>query len=440
MVWTKETGPLPSRASEASGILTIPDVRPEHSGVYICTGSDLQSVAQDHATLIVETSDHPAVPRVRIEPYYQEVNVGDEVQFRCTAEGYPPPELRWTGGRNNILNPSATFLNGVFRIPSTRKSDESEYVCHASNSAGTDSLRTVLFVKGEERTDIGSKPHVTISPVNYEAKRGETVRFDCKVTGSPIPDLQWSYSGGDLPVESRQVGGLLILTRVTESEQGTYICTARNIHGTTQSQARLTIESGRAIPTAKIEPERQTIVQGQSGQLKCITSGNPVPTISWQKIGSDLVPLRHKTSGESLLIENAVIEDRGLYVCRADNREGSAQSSAIIEIERREIPAIEIYPESSQVVVRGGRYFSIYQLLLTQPLTNRSIHFSALFQCRVTTGVPLPTIEWRRSDGSLFTQSTELLDGVIRFNRVTGDEEGLYICTVWLTLIPTFIK
>ncbi|CAG2107533.1 unnamed protein product, partial [Medioppia subpectinata] len=74
----------------------------------------------------------------------------------------------------------------------------------------------------------------------------------------------------------------------------------------------------------------------------------------------------------------------------------------------REIPAIQIYPESSQTVVRGG---------------------SALFQCRVTSGVPTPTVEWRRSDGSLFTPSTELLDGVLRFNRVTGDEDGAYICT-----------
>ncbi len=55
---------------------------------------------------------------------------------------------------------------------------------------------------------------------------------------------------------------------------------------------------------------------------------------------------------------------------------------------------------------------------------------SALFQCRVTAGVPSPSIEWRRSDGSLFTTSTELMDGVIRFNRVTGDEDGTYICTV----------
>ena len=109
------------------------------------------------------------------------------------------------------------------------------------------------------------------------------------------------------------------------------------------------------MPTAKIEPERQTIVQGQNGELRCVVSGNPVPTITWQKVGGELVPLRHRSSGETLIIENAVIEDRGLYVCRADNREGSAQSSAIVEIERREIPTIEIYPESSQSVPRGAR-------------------------------------------------------------------------------------
>ncbi|CAG2167829.1 unnamed protein product, partial [Oppiella nova] len=315
LVWTKESGSLPSRASEASGILTIPDVRPEYSGIYICTGSDLQSVAQDHSTLIVETSDQPAVPRVRIEPYYQEVRVGDTMEFKCTAEGYPPPEIKWTGGRNNILNPSATFINGLFRIDSVRKSDESEYFCHASNSAGSDSLRTILFVRGEDSPDVGSKPHVTISPVNYEARRGETVKFDCKATGSPVPDIKWSYSGGELPYDSRQIGGLLILARITEAHQGLYTCSARNTYGTTQGQARLTIESGRAIPTARIEPERQTIVQGHNGEL------------------------------------------------------------------------------------------------------------------RFTSGVPTPSIEWRRSDGSLFTQSTELLDGVLRFNRVTGDEDGAYICT-----------
>lgn len=60
----------------------------------------------------------------------------------------------------------------------------------------------------------------------------------------------------------------------------------------------------------------------------------------------------------------------------------------------REVPAIELYPEATQTVIRGG---------------------SALFQCRVTAGIPTPTVEWIRADGSPFTSSTEIVNsGVIR--------------------------
>lgn len=408
MVWTKESGSLPPKATEASGILTIPDVREEHSGTYVCTGSDLQSVAQDQATLIVESGDQPSAPRVRINPIFQEVNVGDQVTFKCIGEGYPPPQLHWTGGRNNILNPSSTFLNGVFHIPSVTKNDEAEYFCTATNSAGSDSIRTILYVKGQD-TALGTKPHVTISPVSHEAKRGETVQFECHVTGYPVPDLSWSFSEGNIPADSRQIGGLLILSRVNELHQGLYTCTAKNAHGTTQAHARLTLESESAIPTVRVEPEKQTIIQGQSGELRCIASGVPTPTITWQKIGNELAPVKHLVVGNSLIIEKAVVEDRGLYMCRAENREGIAQGAAIVEIERREVPLVEIFPQPSQVVIRGA---------------------SALFQCRVVAGIPSPTLEWRRAEGTSFTTNTEVLEGgVIRFNSVTGYEDGTYICT-----------
>lgn len=54
LVWTKEGAAMPVQATEASGVLAIPNVRPEDTGTYICTGSDLTSVAQDRATLLVE--------------------------------------------------------------------------------------------------------------------------------------------------------------------------------------------------------------------------------------------------------------------------------------------------------------------------------------------------------------------------------------------------
>lgn len=61
----------------------------------------------------------------------------------------------------------------------------------------------------------------------------------------------------------------------------------------------------------------------------------------------------------------------------------------------REVPSIELYPEATQTIIRGG---------------------SCLFQCRVTAGIPTPTVEWVRADGSPFTSSTEVLNGgVIRY-------------------------
>lgn len=139
---------MPRGVTEASGVLIISDLKSEDSGVYSCTGSDLQSVAQDHATLIVETSDNPATPRVRIEPKYQTVKIGEIAEFKCFAEGYPQPVLTWHGGRNNILNPYSSFYEGIFRIPNVKKDDEAEYYCTAVNPAGNGTTRTLLLVNG----------------------------------------------------------------------------------------------------------------------------------------------------------------------------------------------------------------------------------------------------------------------------------------------------
>ena len=66
-----------------------------------------------------------------------------------------------------------------------------------------------------------------------------------------------------------------------------------------------------------------------------------------------------------------------------ENQSGFTRDSAILEVERREKPQIEIYPSDNQNVVQGG---------------------SVLFQCRVMSGIPNPKITWRplNSGRSLF--------------------------------------
>ncbi|GFQ77560.1 basement membrane-specific heparan sulfate proteoglycan core protein, partial [Trichonephila clavata] len=251
----------------------------------------------------------------------------------------------------------------------------------------------------------------TVTPDLVETRTapfGSTVVMDCKTTLDPPLAYTWYKQGGVLPLEATTNGVQLTIPDVKGEDAGTYICTAKSPVGTIDVPTIL-IVTGRSPPTARVEPERQTIMQGSSGELRCIVGGIPRPTVSWSKVGADLSN-RHRVKEDNLYISDVTVEDRGLYVCRAENRDGSAQASAIVEVERREVPAIELYPEATQTVIRGG---------------------SSLFQCRVTAGIPTPTVEWVRADGSPFTSSTEILNGggVIKFNRVTLDEEGTYICT-----------
>ncbi|XP_065291448.1 basement membrane-specific heparan sulfate proteoglycan core protein isoform X4 [Dermacentor albipictus] len=407
LVWTKESGSLPLRATEASGILTVPDVRVEDNGTYVCTGSDVSSVAQDKAVLLVDGLDQKSAPRARIEPHFQEVNVGQPVEFRCLADGFPEPTVKWSGGRNGMVNPESTFIDGVFRIPAARKSDEAEYFCTASNAMGTDNIRTVLFVKGDD-SGAGEGPHLTIHPTSLEARKGETVRFDCRASGRPTPNITWSFSGGPMPDNANQVGGVLTLLNVDEQNQGSYMCIASNRYGTAQGQAPLQLTTRRNIPSVHIEPERQTVRQGEDAKLRCIATGTPTPVIKFAKVGSNFTH-RHIVQDDTLTIEQTVVQDRGHYICLAENREGIARATAVLEVDRREVPLVEIYPKNIPPLHHGD---------------------TAFLQCRPIAGIPTPTVEWTRADGSPFTPSTELTGpGIIRFTKFSKGEEGTYVCS-----------
>lgn len=366
--WIKLDGQLPSEAIEVSGMLTLPNIQVEHSGTYICTGSDLESVAQSHVTIVVDSDVQTSVPKVKIEPRYQEVYLGDPVTFKCVVDGHPPPELHWAMSNDQRLNPQATFSpeTGVFFIPAAQRTDEAEYICKAINSAGSSTVRTVLFVRPRDyhayNNVEGSIPTAKVSSNSFTASIGENIHLECNVTGQPIPLVKWTFAGsgphGHLPINSREVGNALVLSHVTDNNSGVYTCTASNLYGTAEAQSRVEIKNEKQnMPAVQVEPARQSIVQGQSGEIRCHVSGEPRPVITWQKVGDELDRNKHKVLNNKLIIENMEMRDRGLYVCRADNKHGVAQGSAVVEIDVREIPSIEIHKSSSQKVTKGSRYF-----------------------------------------------------------------------------------
>lgn len=88
-------------------------------------------------------------------------------------------------------------------------------------------------------------PTVRIIQANpYRVRPGETVRFECMSEGDPRPNVVWrklrhplvSYSATENVEDGK---ALLEIRRVSQTDSGVYICSARNSAGVTEERIQL---------------------------------------------------------------------------------------------------------------------------------------------------------------------------------------------------------
>ncbi|XP_044017592.1 basement membrane-specific heparan sulfate proteoglycan core protein-like isoform X4 [Aphidius gifuensis] len=411
--WDKEGGRLPDRSmDDKQGLLIIRDVRVSDSGVYICQVTDDIQVVIDKVTLTVGGSN-PVEPKAVIRPIYQQVKEGDSVNFVCEAEGNPKPELEWIriGG---TVNPSATFINGIWSIPSVTKDDEAEYKCIAKNSVGSNEQTTILYVDNnpdKEQPPIVQTSGPTITPSQWIGSSGDTVRLICSRLNYH-KHVEWIRSGSlPLPHSASQHDGVLTIPNPNENDSGTYICIATSNQNTeTSSNAQITIHPRRNPPMINVEPEKQIVQQGKIAEIKCLVNDrDPNVEVKWFKYGEQVLGSRAQQHGTILKIIDIQISDRGRYICRANNSAGTFEASAMIDVERREIPVLELYPKNTQTVILDG---------------------SADLQCRVVAGYPTPELHWSRKDGRQFGSNIQQLPGgLLRLIHISLNDGGSYQCT-----------
>lgn len=413
VTWSKADGELPYGRStdNRQGLLIIEKVRASDGGTYICAATDgLGNVVSRNATLTIRGG---GFPRVVIEEQREvmEVRVGGTLSVHCSAVGSPRPHVTWSRGTNRDLPPNVFQQNGVLSFHSAQPGDSGEYYCTATNDQGTDYARIIINVVRRDRPPTPTP--VVLSEPKVDIRSGETVRVTCSAAIPGRFVIKWSRLADSLPSQTVIDEGELQIPNAQPVDSGIYVCriTEQRTQEYYESSTRIIIIArigGGAVPTVRVQPERQTISQGNNVELRCLTSGEPRPVITWSKVNENIGP-GVTIEGAVLRITNTMVSDRGMYVCTAQNEGGSAQAAAIVEVERREPPVIEVYPEVRQTIVVGA---------------------SALFQCHLTAGIPNPTVRWSRTDGRPLTTNTETLNGgVLRFNQVQGDEEGSYMCT-----------
>lgn len=81
--------------------------------------------------------------------YSKEVNVilGDNVTFDCSADGHPPPEIKWTYGSEANVTVATRGRQKSITVTGATSTNAGAYVCNADNTVGVATRTVTLVVK-----------------------------------------------------------------------------------------------------------------------------------------------------------------------------------------------------------------------------------------------------------------------------------------------------
>lgn len=342
--------------------LTISKAIIDNSGEYRVTAENTLGKAESSALVSVRTKsdiilEHGAKPAFEKGLSDEAIDVGSSVQLDVQVSGEPQPILKWLHNGNEILPDIDHIIvksqceNGKasLQIRDATLDDAGNYRVIATNESGTAASDCVLSVV--------SKP-IFVTPLKDQyAIEGDTLKFEVKIIGTPLPKVAWYYNGekvtGDeqsLSVSHTDDGTYaLTISDASADNIGAYSIEASNEHGTATSSAALHV-SPNFDSAAEASAERPTFVKelsdlkvfaGFPAKLEVTCVGSPLPTLKWYRDGNEVFSLagvvriaQNPDGSAYLLLPECESRDAGTYKVIATNEHGSAESTcqlAVIE-------------------------------------------------------------------------------------------------------------
>jgi hypothetical protein len=237
-----------------------------------------------------------------------------EVTNPCEAEGYPQPRIFWTFEDKEIEESTSLTLN-LSNTPGW-------YYCVAENSEGRITAKFYF--------DILVAPKLMNGFVNAKkqmfVKKGKNVELLCPFVD--FHEVKWKREGN--PFKAKKNQKIISLAILDESFEGNYTCEAGNIFGISTFMYEILILTP---PTFDVSHETIFLTRGSTSKISCNSKGNPDPKINWLKLNQIF------SEDEFIAIKNFSNESKGIYVCEAENSEGSAKKS--FELQMAVPPFIE---------------------------------------------------------------------------------------------------
>ncbi|XP_066539436.1 cell adhesion molecule 4 isoform X4 [Hoplias malabaricus] len=237
--------------------ITLSNVSVSDEGGYFC---QLYTDDTHHQVATLSVVVPPEVPTVEVKT---EAVEGGEVELTCLSpRSKPPATLRWVRERREIAgvvsqqeNGKTVSVSNTIRLPVERKDNGAALSCEASHPALVGQKRVRHY-----RLDVHFAPTVRIIPPTGILREGDSLSLTCSVTGNPLPrNIQWSRVNDTLPERAETSGNTLVMSRLSQSHNGTYLCQAHNNYGRAADHYTLlvydpgaVIETHSAVPYAVI--------------------------------------------------------------------------------------------------------------------------------------------------------------------------------------------
>ncbi|XP_029559685.1 matrix-remodeling-associated protein 5-like [Salmo trutta] len=384
----------------SNGTLYIQSVTEKDGGDYLCVARN--KMADDFRLLQVTVATKPAKIEPKQPSNLKVVSYGAALKVDCLATGQPNPAVRWSlpdgtsvkslllqveerGRRSRRL---VVFDNGTLFLPSVGMEEEGEYVCHAENQGGRDTMSVMVKVLTSPPSFPSTKYEVV------KVQQGGAVALNCGAKGEPVPTITWlSPMNRVLPVEGSgpvvvQQDGSLVIQGARGADGGNYTCRASNAAGErskvmgvevmvtppsftlngagggingadrqiavasgsglsavisiSQSAGRdHTVSAGNCVSNngdSKVGDQRVSAVRGQTVLLPCPSQGFPLPRLAWLLPGNGILPVPYYGSrltvhrNGTLELRGVRASDSGMLVCVNRGERGEARRMVHLEV------------------------------------------------------------------------------------------------------------
>ncbi|KAJ8950523.1 hypothetical protein NQ318_015267 [Aromia moschata] len=251
--WSRPSGQLPYNSIEDRGTLTISNAAPGDSGVYVCTIISYAGIKGSHnATVTIAGSDGQwptaslEAPRLELYPGTEQTVIdGNSAILQCRAvAGIQSPIIAWSRSDNRPLGPNVEEMSGgTLRLTQVTPNEQGEYICTATNEAGTATAIAHIIVH--------TPPEIQITPAQDVITRniGDSLQLQCVGTGNPQPNVSWSKYDAQQPLGtglySAGINNIAYqdFNHLTTQDQGLYICKAESSAGVVERRIQLVVDT-----------------------------------------------------------------------------------------------------------------------------------------------------------------------------------------------------